>query len=751
MMDHMDDENGRALLEALGAARERIAELESVQTEYVKVVEDLSLHQEELRAQNEDLRQAQEALAEASRRYQDLFDFAPIAYFLLDEHGAVVEVNFTACQMLGEQRVSIVHRPMRFHIGASERQAFDLFLVEAAAGRPSRTLDVTLSSRDGREIPAQLSLVVDRGNRGLRFRVAAIDISERHLAEEQRRLAATMFEESNEGVVITDAKGNIQRVNRAFTVVTGYAEKEVLGKKPSILSSGRHDSVFYKVMWERLEQSGGWMGEIWNRRKNGEIYPEWLKINAIRGASGQIRHYVGIFSDIGDRKRGTQEVERFAFYDTLTDLPNRTLFVERLKHALIRAHRDKQRVALLYLDLDRFKSVNDTLGHQTGDLLLQQAAQRLCQLVRTYDTVARLGGDEFTVVLTDLEDDTSARDTAERVAENIREHLARPFHVGGHEIVTGCSTGIAMYPDDGETCSDLVKHADIAMYHAKHNSGNGHAFFSPEMNARVVRRVSMESALRAAVRREELTLAYQPVIDVAAARVVGVEALLRWTSPDGPVSPLEFIPVLEDLGLGHDIARWVLAASSRVVNDWRFEGADALWLSVNLSPLQLHRMLMAWVWESLEGSGLAPERLVVEVTEDHFRHNSDAIIDRLIEIRAMGARVALDDFGTGHSSLGRLRNFPIDIVKIDRSFVNGLPHDQKDLAIVNTIITMARHLGMDYLAEGVETPGQLELLKRQGCGLIQGYVFARPMTADECAAWCADYNAGRMPVGPALH
>lgn len=738
-----DEERGCSDLPTdLSAAQRRIAELEAVGAEYMRVVEDLHLHQEELRAQNDELRSAQQALAEAGRRYQDLFDFAPVAYFQLDENGAIEEANFTACQMLREERANLLQRPMRLHVPAEYRGDFDLFLVEAAAGRRTATVELALRVRDEEPLPILFTLALSRPNGRPHYRLSAQDVRERRQAEEQRRLAATMFEESNEGVVITDPQGNIQRVNRAFTVVTGYGETEALGHKPSLLASGRHDAGFYQEMWDRLTHTGHWMGEIWNRRKNGEIYPEWLKINAVRDADGVVRHFVGIFSDIGDHKRTGQEVERFAFYDNLTDLPNRILFVERLKHALIRSHRDGRHVVLLYLDLDRFKSINDTLGHQTGDLLLQQVAIRLRQIVRAHDTVARLGGDEFTVLLADMEDHPTALDTARRVAENIRDQLARPFFLAGREVATSSSIGIAVHPQDGETYSDLVKHADIAMYHAKHNGGNGHAFFSSEMNARVVRRVALETALRQALRREELTLVYQPVVDADGMRVVGVEALLRWKGLDGPISPLEFLPVMEDLGLGHDVARWVLAEATREVRSWRFPMADSLWLSINLSPQQLHRMRMDWLREALETSGLEADRLVVEVTEDHFRHQPEAIIDRLNEIRTLGAHVALDDFGTGHSSLGRLRHFPIDIIKLDKSFVNGLPDDGKDLAIVNTVITMARHLGLEFLAEGVENEGQLAILKAQGCKLIQGFFFARPMPGDECARWCVRFSGG---------
>ena len=734
-----EDCEGCELPHELSVAMRRLAELDALESEHMRVAENLHLHQEELRAQNEELRQAQQALEEASRRYQDLFDFAPVAYFLLDHSGAIEEANFTACRMLGEDRSTLMNRPMRLYVPPESRESFDLFLVEAAAGKQIGSLEGALGKRGGDSVPVLLTLAVDRVNGRAHYRLGAQDIRERRLAEEQRRLAATMFEESNEGVVITDPNGKIQRVNRAFTVVTGYAENEVLGKTPAVLASGRHGADFYSEMWSRLLQSGDWMGEIWNRRKNGEIYPEWLKISTVRGGEGEIRHFVGIFSDIGDHKRTGQDVERFAFYDNLTDLPNRTLFAERLKHALIRSHRDGRPVVLLYLDLDRFKSINDTLGHQTGDLLLQQVATRLRQVVRAHDTVARLGGDEFTVMLADMEDHPIALDTARRVAESIREQLGRPFYLAGREVSTGTSIGIAVHPQDGDTYSDLVKHADIAMYHAKHNGGNGHAFFSAEMNARVVRRVTLETALRNALRREELKLAYQPVVDAAHRRVVGVEALLRWQGPDGAVSPLEFIPILEDLGLGHDVARWVLINACREVRAWSFPGADALWLSVNLSPQQLHRLRLPWLQEALDVTGMAADRLVVEVTEDHFRHHPDVIVEGLEQIRRLGAHVALDDFGAGHSSLSRLRDFPIDIVKIDRGFVHGLPQDPKDLAIVNTIITMARHLGLEFLAEGVENEGQLASLEQLGCNLIQGYLFAKPMPGPECARWCATF------------
>ncbi|OOC11161.1 GGDEF and EAL domain-containing protein [Thioalkalivibrio halophilus] len=729
-----------ALREALEQARERIRELEASREDARQTLEELQLHQEELRTQNEELRQTQQALAQASQRYQDLFDFAPVAFFVLDASGETLEVNRTATRMLGLPRSHLLQQPLRRFLDTGSREPFHQLLAAAGHGAPPDDFELVLNTPEQAELHVHASLSPDHDPEGLRFRLAMVDVTARKRAEQHQRLAATVFEESNEGIIVTDARARIQRVNRAFTIVTGYQEDEVVGRTPGLLSSGRHDRSFYEHMWNRLQEEGHWMGEVWNRRKNGEIYPEWLKINAVTDRDGNVRHYLGIFSDIGDHGQTGQDVERFAFYDALTGLPNRTLLHERLKHGLMRSKRDGKMVGVFYLDLDGFKTLNDTKGHQAGDLLLQQAAERLKQVVRPSDTVARLGGDEFTVVLCELEDEETAMQTARRVAGDILGALRRPFHIHGHEIISGGSIGIALFPRDGSTCSELAKHADIAMYQAKEDGGQKYAFFAPEMNHQLERRVSLENQLRHALGRNELSLAFQPVVDARQGRVAGVEALMRWDGFDGSISPLEFIPILENLGLGAEVARWTLEQACNALRDWTFPGAEELWLAVNFSPRQLHGLTAGDLHDTFAKTGVEPSRVVVEATEDHFRDDASSVISTLHDLRSLGVRVALDDFGTGHSSLGRLRHMPIDIIKLDRSFVRGLPEDTCDLAIVNTVMTMARHLDMHFLAEGVETCEQLGLLRDQGCDLIQGYVYIPPLPASDCARWCEEFH-----------
>lgn len=731
----------------LDAARDRIRDLEASQEASTQILEELHLHHEELRTQNEELRAAQEALREASQRYQDLFDFAPVAFFVLDHQGSIIEVNLTATDMLGIPRSGLLRQPLRRHLATVSRDTFDRLLAVARQQAVQTDVELTLNTPNDPDLHVQASLTLDRREREVCFRLAMLDLTGRHQAEEHRRLAATVFEESNEGIMITDANVRIQRVNRAFTVVTGYQESEALGNSPGMLSSGRHDAAFYEAMWDRLQQKGHWMGEIWNRRKNGEIYPEWLKINAVTDSEDVVQHYVGIFSDIGDHRQTGQDVERFAFYDALTDLPNRTLLQERLKHGLMRSKRDGRVLALLYMDLDNFKTINDTMGHQAGDLLLQEAAARLQQVVRPSDTVARLGGDEFTVLLSDLADEVTATATASRVANTILQALERPFQLHDNEVVSGCSIGIAMFPRDGSTCSEIAKHADIAMYQAKHKGGHSYTFFAPEMNHELERRVRLEERLRHALQRDELSLVFQPVVDVHRQCVVGVEALLRWDASDSPISPQEFIPVMENLGLGQKLAQWVLERACETLFEWSFPGAEDLWVAVNFSPRQLQGLTSREVQETLERTGLDASRLVLEATEEHFQSHAEHIVNTLHAVRELGAKVALDDFGAGHSSLGRLRHLPIDIIKLDRSFVQGLPGESRDLAIVNTVITMARQLDLRFLAEGVESHAQLGMLRSHGCELVQGFVYTRPRSGDDCAAWCAGFR--EQPWAPA--
>jgi len=734
------NDSEQTLLEQLEAARQRIADLEIIETLHTQALEDLHVYQGELNTQNEKLRLAQESLSEINQRYRDLFNYAPVAYFLLDKTGSVIECNVTGCELLQEPRTSILGKPFKLYIAKNIRGAFNFHLAASNNDKIS-TLELYLEGSQGKITPAQVSIISESFNGTSHYRMTAVDISERKHAEEQKQLAATVFEDSSEGVVITDSNGLIQRVNPAFTVMTGYLQAEVIGKNASILSSGRHDQAFFKELWEKLSRDGHWQGQIWNRRKNGEVFPEWLKINTVFSDDRKVCSRVGIFKDTSEIRQSCNIREHFAFYDMLTELPNRMLFLERLKHALVRAQRDKKQVALLYLDLDRFKYVNDNLGHQMGDLLLQEVAIRLRQQLRADDTVARLGGDEFTVILSELGSLETAEEIAHRVASNICKHLAKPFQLGLHEISIASSIGIAYYPLHGQTYSELVKHADIAMYRAKNQGGSCYVTFSQDMNKQLQYRLSLESALRSAYENDELQLAYQPIFNAVSATVVGVEVLLRWNGPDGPVSPLEVIPIFEEIGLGNELACWVLRTACRELMAMPFWHKDPFWVSINVSPQVLTRNHIEWIKRVLAEFGMPAERLVIEVMEDHLRYNQDIVLQTLTEIRQQNIRIAVDDFGAGYSSLARLRDFPIDIIKIDQELIHGLPNQPKDSAIVVTIITLARELGLQILAEGVETDQQLQQLITYDCSTIQGFVYAKPMYSEEYQRWHASFTS----------
>jgi diguanylate cyclase (GGDEF)-like protein/PAS domain S-box-containing protein len=725
--------------------QQRIADLEILEGLRVNALNELHMQLESLSAQNQELRLAQDNLIETERRYRDLFDYGPVAHYLLDKTGAVTESNLAGCDLLQENRLRLLRRPLQIYLAKPHRDAFSLYLANAAVSDQVITLDVEIEGRKGCRVLVQLYMVVEILESQQRFRVVAVPISWRRQNDDQVQLAATVFEENREGVMITDAIGKILHVNPAFTVITGYTNTEVTGKNPSLLASGRHDKAFFVAMWEQLSREGHWQGEIWNKRKNGEIYPEWLKISTIYGRDRQVRNRVGIFKDISELRQDGNINEHYAFYDILTELPNRSLFVERLKHALIRAQRDKKQVALMYLDLDRFKQVNDVLGHPTGDILLQMVAARLSQQVRSNDTVARLGGDEFAIIISELGDVESAEIIAQRIAQQICIQLASAFQIGDHEILIGSSIGIAYFPQQGQTYSELIKHADLAMYKAKSQGGGRYATFSQDMSEQLQYRVLLEASVRNALRRDELRLVYQPIVNAKTQNLLGVEVLLRWDGPNGPVAPMEFIPICEELGLGGELAHWVLRRACQELSGMPFWQRSESWFSINISPQVIHRNHIDWLTQVLAEFQIPPQRMVIEVTEEHLRHDAESAIKVLSNVRALGIRVAIDDFGTGYSSFGRLRDFPIDILKIDRSFIQGLGGTSSDLAIVVTIITLANELNLEFLAEGVETQQQLQQLIAKGCLNIQGYVFAKPMSAQLCDSWHDDWQNRVLP------
>ena len=553
-------------------------------------------------------------------------------------------------------------------------------------------------------------------------------------AETCLRVAAIAFE-SSEGMMITDAEGAILQVNQAFCRITGYAPEEVVGRSPSLLSSGKHDAAFYQQMWTDIEQAGRWSGEIWNRRKNGEVYPEHLTITAVKDESGRVTHFVGSLTDITLSKAASDEIKNLAFYDPLTRLPNRRLLLERLRQALAASTTHDRYGALILLDLDEFKMVNDTLGHNTGDLLLQQVAGRLQSCLRQGDTVARLGGDEFVVLLEGLSSNNlDAAAQAEALCHKVRHVLERAYVLGAHQCRSTASMGATLFhAGDPPHPDEVLVQADIAMYQAKHNGRDGMRFFDQSMQDRISARATLENSLRMAIRQHHFELHYQVQVD-AKGKPLGAEALVRWIKPDGSlVSPASFIPLAEETGLILPLGDWVLDQACAQLRSWQsVPGLSQLALAINVSAAQFHRVGFGeQVRHAVRHYGIDPSLLKLELTEGLLLANIEDTIANMNALKQIGVRFSLDDFGTGYSSLQYLKRLPLDQLKIDQSFVRELVNDANDQAIVLTIIAMARSLGLEVIAEGVETETQRALLAQLGCHQYQGYLFSRPIPAEQ--------------------
>lgn len=558
-------------------------------------------------------------------------------------------------------------------------------------------------------------------------------IAQRKLAEKDLRIAATAFE-SQEGMVITDADNNILRVNKAFTRITGYEANDVLGRNPKLLNAGRQNAAFYADMWQQITAHGYWEGEIWNRRKNGEIYPEFLSIAAVRDNNGDVSNYVGSFSDITRRKNAEDEVRNLAFYDPLTQLPNRRLLLDRVQQTWVTSQRNKRGSALLFIDLDNFKNLNDTLGHDVGDLLLLQVAERLTWCVREGDTVARLGGDEFVVMLEDLSPNRiEAAEQTEAVGEKILDALNQTYMLGEIEYHNSPSIGATLFHDHEHGSEELFKHADIAMYQAKKAGKNTMRFFDPEMQQIITARTQLESEMRIGLEQEQFELYYQVQVDENRTPC-GAEALIRWNHPDhGLVTPIHFVPLAEECGLILPIGHWVLEAACAQLQTWQQDEATRhLVLSVNVSAKQFRQPDFAeQIIQIVRKYSIDPRCLKLELTESMLLDDAANAITTMDSLRGIGVQFSLDDFGTGYSSLQYLKRLPLEQLKIDRSFISDLTRDSNDRAIVRTIVSMARGLGMDVIAEGVETESQYQLLQAKGCRHFQGYLFGRPVPIEQ--------------------
>lgn len=553
---------------------------------------------------------------------------------------------------------------------------------------------------------------------------------ERRLAEEERHLASLIYQGSSEAVLVTDKDNRVTAINPAFTRMTGYELEEIRGENPGLLQSGRHDSGFYRQMWQEIRQQGFWQGEIWNRRKNGEIFPEWLTINTIRDQAGEVLRYVSLGSDITDKVRSDELIWRQANFDFLTGLPNRYMFNDRLEQEIRKAHREQSVLALLFIDLDRFKEVNDTLGHPVGDKLLIETAERINACVRESDTVARLGGDEFIVMLTQLADASDA----EKIAQHILGSLARPFVFSGDATYITASIGITLYPEDSTGSEQLLRNADQAMYAAKNAGRNRLSYFTPALQESALQRLRLINDLRSAQSRQKLELYFQPIIELANRRVFKAEALLRWRHPERDmVSPAEFIPLAEETGLIVDIGDWVFREAALWARRWQGMSGEGLRIAVNISPVQFQSETLRiadWL-HYLQELGLPANQISIEITEGLLLNAHPQVREKLLGFRDAGINVAIDDFGTGYSSLAYLKRFDIDFLKIDKSFIGNLDTDANDFALAEAIVSMAHKLGLKVVAEGVETEAQSRLLMDIGCDYAQGFLFSRALPADE--------------------
>lgn len=591
---------------------------------------------------------------------------------------------------------------------------------------------------DGRKIPIELRVVLVWDEHGGFEGILGVgrDISQQRRAEKDLRMAATVFEHSTSAILITDPAGYIVQANEAFSRVSGYAVSDVLDQLPSLLVVDNQQDAHLRYVLKQLHQRGSWEGEVWLKRRSGEHYPAWVGITAVFDDEGDLASYVCFFTDISERKASEQRIHRLAYYDALTHLPNRTLFQDRLYTALQQAQRNTSWVVLMFLDLDRFKPINDSLGHAAGDRMLKDMAERLLACVHDDDTVARMGGDEFTLLLQPKPSREASLNRAIHVAENILASLVRPFVLENREFFVTASIGIALSPQDGSELSQLMKNADTAMYHAKERGKNNFQFYQADMNASALERLELESDLRHALEQNEFTLYYQPQFSGDGKRLTGAEALLRWRHPRrGLIPPGEFIPVLEELGLVVDVGDWVLREASRQMVAWRKARVRVPKVSVNLSARQFSDgQLGTRIATILNESGLPPACLELELTESILMREVNEALQILDSLKQLGLSIAVDDFGTGYSSLNYLKQFPIDVLKIDRTFVDGLPTGEQDAQIARAIIAMAHSLNLAVIAEGVETHEQLEFLREHDCDEVQGYLFGRPMPAHQFEA-----------------
>ncbi|KMM78577.1 PAS domain S-box-containing protein/diguanylate cyclase (GGDEF) domain-containing protein [Pseudomonas deceptionensis] len=680
-----------------------------------------------------DNKQVEEALRLSEEKFAKAFHASPDGLLITRQSdGLMIETNEGFSQLSGyDSDASLHHSTLDLHLWVDLEQRVELLrrLEENGFARDFRC---SIRHRDGRIRLCEISsypLMIGTENCILTI---ARDITERHQMQEKLQQTATVFESTAEGIVITDPQQVITAVNRAFTEITGYSESEVLGQTPRIMASGQHNSLFFAEMWHQLSKDGHWQGEISNKRKNGEIHPNWMTISTVRNSDNLATHFVGVFSDISSLKHAQSRLDHQAHHDPLTNLPNRLLFERRLREVLTDQRRNGQHGAVLFLDLDRFKNINDSLGHPVGDLLLNGIATRLKEQLRDIDTVARLGGDEFIILLPGLK---HPRD-ADLIADKLLACFSAPFPAGEHELFISASIGISVYPEDGTEVATLIKNADTAMYRSKLKGRNRVERYTQDLSAQASARVSLEQDLRRALERDQLALFYQPKISLRDLSLVGAKALIRWNHPElGEIPPERFIHLAEENGMIIQIGDWMLERVCQQLHAWHQIYEPFGPISVNLASSQLHSpKLLARIHQLLKTYELKPGCLQLKITENVITSQTEEAFVVLLQLKQLGVQLSIDDFGTGYSSLSYLKHLPLDTLKIDQSFIRGLPNDAHDAAIVRAIIALGRSMQITIIAEGVETRAQQDFLTKAGCEQIQGRIVSAPLPAEEFAA-----------------
>lgn len=719
-------------------------------SEVAQMIHELQVHQVELEMQNDQLRTAKLEIEASRERYFDLYDMSPLGYCTLNEMGIIIEINLTLANLLGIPRSQLLKKPFNYFIFQGDQDNYYLNINRMIVNEEPLLLELRINTPSYEPVWVNLSCIFRKEATGaMDLLIGVSNITEQRITQQQQQIAAIAFE-SLEGMFITDAKQVILQINHALTDMTGYTIEELAGQPRDILDSGRNPPAFFAKMSTSLKREGKWIGEIWNRRKNGEVYPAWMTITAVHNTQKELTNFVFTLSDITLKKAAEEQIKNLAFYDPLTKLPNRRLMLDRLEHALSSCGRQKRLGAVLMIDLDNFKTLNDSYGHNIGDKLLRSVATRLESCMRKGDTVSRMGGDEFVVIIEGLDETILLEKQVETVAKKIITHLSEPYLLT-HESNSNkpkaiqyqcsCSIGIALFSEQAVTVDELIKQADTAMYSAKAAGRNTLRFFDPKMQALISARAALEHDLYNAIKKAQFALYYQPIVS-GKKKLIGVEALVRWVHPErGIIMPEQFIPAAEASGLIVPLGLWILQTACDQLTKWALVPEMAgLSMAVNVSAMQFNQpQFVSQLLDQLKRSGANPLRLSLELTESALIYDLHDVIEKMTTLKNSGISFSLDDFGTGYSSLSYLKQLPLDQLKIDQSFIKDIFTDSNDVAIAQMIIALSKSMGLGVIAEGVENHAQLNYLEHLGCHTHQGYLFSRPLPLKKFEAFAQQY------------